>query len=253
MKLLESLIIACAMYSKIPMPRVEWNEKNMRYAMCFFPMIGMVIGALYVGWGQLWSYLAGGSLWYALMGTAIPLMVTGGIHMDGFLDVSDAKASFQTRERKLEIMKDPHMGAFAVLYGAVYLLLYIGFFSELPSSCLVYLAAVPVISRALGGLSVVWFPKAKKDGLVSEFSKTADRTPVTVCMILFLVGAAGYLWLAAGAALAILLLFGGVVLYFWYYKMSKREFGGVTGDLAGYFLQVTELVLLMVLVLYGKL
>ena len=45
MWIFNSLIIAIAMYSKIPMPQAEWNEKNMRYAMCFFPVVGVVIGA----------------------------------------------------------------------------------------------------------------------------------------------------------------------------------------------------------------
>ena len=46
MWLLNAMIIAIAMYSKIPMPRVDWNEKNMRYAMCFFPLVGVIIGVL---------------------------------------------------------------------------------------------------------------------------------------------------------------------------------------------------------------
>ena len=45
MWIFNTLIIAIAMYSKIPMPQAEWNEKNMRYAMCFFPVVGVVIGA----------------------------------------------------------------------------------------------------------------------------------------------------------------------------------------------------------------
>lgn len=48
MRFFESLAIGVAMYSKIPMPRVEWNEKNMKYAMCFFPLVGVVTGILEV-------------------------------------------------------------------------------------------------------------------------------------------------------------------------------------------------------------
>ena len=43
---MQSLIIAFAMYSKIPMPRADWNDKNMRYAFCWFPVIGLVIGVI---------------------------------------------------------------------------------------------------------------------------------------------------------------------------------------------------------------
>ena len=48
MRFFESLAIGVSMYSKIPMPRVEWNEKNMKYAMCFFPLVGVVTGILEV-------------------------------------------------------------------------------------------------------------------------------------------------------------------------------------------------------------
>ena len=52
MYLLESCVIAISMYSKIPMPRVEWKEKNMKYAMCFFPLVGCVNGILVFGLGN---------------------------------------------------------------------------------------------------------------------------------------------------------------------------------------------------------
>ena len=56
MWLLNAMIIAIAMYSKIPMPRVDWNEKNMRYAMCFFPLVGVIIGAAVVGLAVFFYY-----------------------------------------------------------------------------------------------------------------------------------------------------------------------------------------------------
>ena len=82
---LYSCIIAISMYSKIPMPNVEWTEERMRYVMCFFPLVGIVQGAAL----GLWLHLALDVLNLsvgaaALTGAAIPLLVTGGIHMDGF-------------------------------------------------------------------------------------------------------------------------------------------------------------------------
>ena len=53
MNVLKSLAIALAMYSKLPVPNIEWEEKNMRYAMGFFPIVGVIIGALTLGVGQL--------------------------------------------------------------------------------------------------------------------------------------------------------------------------------------------------------
>ena len=99
---LYSCIIAISMYSKIPMPNVEWTEERMRYVMCFFPLVGIVQGAAL----GLWLHLALDVLNLsvgaaALTGAAIPLLVTGGIHMDGFLDTMDAIHSYGDREKKL--------------------------------------------------------------------------------------------------------------------------------------------------------
>ena len=112
--LAESLVIAFSMYSRIPMPMVEWTERGMKYALCFFPAVGIAVGAAVAAFWYL-SRLSGmGELSRICVETALPLLITGGIHMDGFLDTVDARSSHQSRERKLEILKDPHAGAFAI-------------------------------------------------------------------------------------------------------------------------------------------
>src|SRR5699024_3896292 len=56
----KSLIIAFAMYSKIPMPRVDWEKKALSWALCWFPLVGAVIGAVLYGWMALARYLGFG-------------------------------------------------------------------------------------------------------------------------------------------------------------------------------------------------
>lgn len=130
-QLWNSFKIAFAMYSKIPMPQSDWTRENMRYIMCFFPLIGVIIGALTWLWGNLGLSVAQSRLFYAAVLVLIPVFVTGGIHLDGLLDTSDALHSYQPRERKLEILKDSHAGAFAIITAVVYFLLYLGAYSEL--------------------------------------------------------------------------------------------------------------------------
>ena len=95
MNLIRSFFIAFSMYSKIPMPRTDWTKESMRYAMCFFPVIGAVIGGLL----YLWIYLTGdstGSLFRAAVAVLIPIIITGGIHLDGLLDTADALSSYKS-------------------------------------------------------------------------------------------------------------------------------------------------------------
>lgn len=254
---LYSCIIALSMYSKIPMPRVKWTRERMAWVMCFFPVVGLVEGGLVA----LWFYLAlrvfrFTLLFTALTGVALPLLVTGGIHMDGFIDTMDALHSYGDREQKLNILKDPHIGAFAVISLAVYMLLYGGILYEYTSllealedssrlSELLYLVPVLVFTmeRSLSGLSVVSFPMAKKDGLAAGFADAARKQAEKGVLLIWLVAC----WVILAFVGKIGLVAGGVILtvqlltFIWYDWMSGKEFGGVTGDLAGCFLQVCEL------------
>lgn len=254
MRWLYSCIIAVSMYSKVPVPQVEWTDENMRHVMGCFPVTGLIAGLA----EGLWLYLAL-KLWglsqacAVLVGIALPVMITGGIHMDGFLDTMDAIHSYGDREKKLGILKDPHVGAFAVISEAVYLLLYGGALWECtegilksaePLKACLFPAVFMVTERAFSGLSVVSFPSAKKDGLAASFSQKARKRTDRVLLLLwlaaalvlaFFLGGNGFGLRAVSIAGAQLLVFG------WYYRMAVKEFGGVTGDLAGWFLQTGEL------------
>lgn len=250
MWLLNAMIIAIAMYSKIPMPRVDWNEKNMRYAMCFFPLVGVIIGVLEIVAGNLITVWKGeGTFFYAVVLTLIPVFITGGIHLDGFADTMDAKSSYGDREKKLEILKDPHTGAFAIISLCCYFLLCVGIFSEMRIKRLFAAALVFVFSRSLSGISVVSFQAAKNSGLLRTFQDGAQKRNVRIVLIFWLFATVVGFYLIAGlcgvAAAAV-----GLAVFFYYYQFSRKQFGGITGDLAGYFLQLCELLMLAVLALF---
>ena len=177
MKILwNSFKIAFSMYSKIPMPYSDWKKENMRYAMGFFPLIGIVTG---IG-VYLLSFLfervsiAQGSLFRAAALTVLPILITGGIHMDGFLDVSDAMSSYQERERRLEILKDSHAGAFAIICGLCYLILYFGAVSVITTEMFPVVGIGFVLVRANSGLSIVTFKMAKNTACRLFFRRRAE-------------------------------------------------------------------------------
>ena len=181
-RLWNSFKIAFAMYSKIPMPRADWEKENMRYMMCFFPLIGVVIGAVMVLWSQAACWLEAGTLLRSVGYVLIPVLVTGGIHLDGLLDTADALSSYQTRERKLEILKDSHVGAFAVITACCYFLACLGIWSELGEEQVRLLAGGYVLSRTFSGLAVTAFPNAKKSGTVAMFADAAQKRCVEITM-----------------------------------------------------------------------
>ena len=176
MRLFESLLIALSTYSAVPVPQFDWNEKNMRYAICFFPAVGVLCGAALWLWAVLAQATGMSGVLFAAIAACLPILVTGGIHMDGYLDTVDALSSHQTCEKKLAIMKDANCGAFAVIYGGVYLLAYAGFAYEVfAAGHILLICPLFVLSRALSGLCAVNLPNARKSGMLCAF--TSGQNP----------------------------------------------------------------------------
>ena len=252
MRVIHSLIIAFSTYSRIPMPQVEWSENHSRYVMCFFPLIGAVIGLLLWFWLYLCDILSIGPLLRGAVSALLPPFISGGIHMDGFMDTCDALASWQSRERRLEILRDSHVGAFAVMGCCGYLLISAALFSEADIRSAPLLAVCFVLSRTMSAWVMTVFKSARPEGTLGSLSRMAHRHAVGASSAAYaaLCVAAWFLldaWMApACAAAAALCLLA-------YRRMAYRYFGGVTGDLAGWFVQMTELCLTAVIILGGKL
>ena len=232
--------VAFSMYSKIPMPRFVWGSKDMQYHLCFFPWVGAVIGALEYGWYTLVTNLKPGGIIMIFVAMGIPLLITGGFHVDGFMDTMDALHSYQDKERKLEILRDPHIGAFSVICMITYLLFVAGFLSEVKQKEAVLVLSLGfVFSRCLSGISVVCFKKAKEDGMLKTSARTASIKKVR--LILAVQGV-----LCSVAMLFVSFIYGltaivtMLLVFLYYFGMSKKQFGGITGDLAGFYVVMAE-------------
>lgn len=239
--LLKSLFSAFLMYSRIPMPKVEWKEENRRYSLCFFSLIGTVTGSLFLLWRLLCIKLGFNALLFGAVSTFIPVIVTGGIHIDGFCDVIDAKSSYGDREKRLAIMKDSHIGAFAVLHLCMYMIIQMALFSQINKwETAVIVALGFVLSRSISGFSAVTFRSAKSEGSLQSFVKPAHKKiTVSVTVISALLCFTGMIftdWFSGTVS-----TFTALCVMLYYKKFSYKTFGGITGDLCGWFLQVCEI------------
>ncbi|NPD31327.1 adenosylcobinamide-GDP ribazoletransferase [Eggerthellaceae bacterium zg-1084] len=251
MRGLVSLLSAFRLFSRIPLPLGPWKPAHLRLAMAGLPLVGLVIG------GAVWAWMAAGqalgaSAWLVALGpVALPLLITGGIHFDGLMDVADAQASCTDAERRRAIMKDPHVGAFAVMAAGLYLIAQFALSAQLvelqaagPLLCLAF-----VLSRCSTALAVLFLPRAVDAGMLADQQRQAAAAarPVAIALSVATAGTTVVLHPLAGAALvavtATLLASLG--------PFSRRSFGGMTGDVAGFHLQATELALMACLCALG--
>ncbi len=229
------------MYSRIPVPIFDWTEENMKYAISFFPFVGVII----MGLSVLWYWFASGraeEIVIALVGIAISCVISGGIHLDGYMDTSDALSSHLEREKKLEILKDPHIGAFSVISIITYMLVFAGAYTAAAASRtdMIFLSSGFVLSRILSGLAVVLFKNAKRDGLLYTFADRSHKNAVRVSLAAeLIIYAAVMAFFGVYEMIAITAL--NLVLWGYYYFKTKKEFGGITGDTCGWFSSLSEL------------
>lgn len=245
MWLIETVLVAVSTYSAVPVPQFDWNEKNTRYAIAAFPVVGVVCAAVLLAWYALCRWLQVEALLFGVVAACLPLLVSGGIHMDGFMDTVDALASHQPREKKLVILKDSTCGAFAVMFCAIYLLLSVGFYVSIyPGRGILALAPLFVVSRGCSALCAVTMPNARGSGMLCSFTQHVHRRYAAVVACLWVaLGAAVALWVSPVCGGAALIGAAASVVYYRY--KAGKEFGGATGDTAGFFLQLCELAMLV--------
>lgn len=233
--------VAFSLYSAIPMPKTEWDKNTMKYALGFFPLVGVLVGALEYGWLLLSQFFKIEPILYAVIAVLIPMAVTGGIHWDGFTDTADALCSYGNQEKKLEILKDPHIGAFGVMHFVGLLLLQFGLyvqFYQAPSALLVLAFGFP-FARTIGGLAIVSFPCAKNSGLAATFAKGSDKKAVRIVLVLEQLLII-LLFMLVNPLAAIFAIIMDAVFLCVYRKFCLQIFGGITGDLAGFAITLCE-------------
>ena len=246
--ILSSIVIAFAFFTIIPMPLIDWTGRRMKFVPLMMPLVGLINGLIVFGIFTLLTALDYSAFFKAVIMCLYSIVFTGGLHIDGLMDTADAYFSRRDKVRKLEIMKDSNVGAFAVLTLVIVLLLKVAFLNELftqnhKSSILIIF--IPIISRLLQSSMLYLFSPAKPDGLARMYGALDKRFSLTLFGLLLLLG--GLFVVLVGVKS--LLLIGVVLIYYaLFYLSSKKQFGGITGDLLGAFLEISELIMLGTLI-----
>ncbi len=223
-----------SMFCYIPSPWRIWNEEARPLMLVFLPILGLEIGALWWGLAWLLDHFAVPAVLSALLLCAYPIAVTGAIHLDGFMDVVDAVRSCAAPEKRREILKDPHVGSFAVI-GCIFAVLTLFVAFSLDHGDIRLLLFIPVVSRCGSALAVMLLPPMS----TSQYARQSIQKIRAVAPAVMLIAAlaAGFLLCGvSGAALIVVLAAYGLTLW-----RGCRALGGMNGDVAGYALTVAEI------------
>ena len=161
------------------------------------------------------------------------------------MDTSDALSSWQTTERRLEILKDPHTGAFAIIGAVMYYLLFFGFMTEIwDIKATIAVSVGFVLSRSLSGLAIGIFKCAKNSGLLYTFKSAAHKKTIVTVMILYITLCVAVLCFTGVYGLGTIC--AAVISFLGYRHVAYSKFGGITGDIAGYFVCICEVLCVIV-------
>lgn len=280
MRYIKGFLMAWGYFCRIPCPYRGWEEDN-RYAMLnMFPLIGTALGILTSIVWLLLSLLGAGSLLTGAVLTVLYFWMTGFIHLDGFMDCSDAVLSRRPLEDRKRILKDSHVGAFSVISLCFMLLLFFASMATLAEGFSLakaaMLCAVFTISRELAAYSVINrtpMQTSQYRGLSSHYYNEQGWPglviTIAVCLILAVLpgsglaggstaaGAAGNTGVSGGFSVLRLI----VVLWILLAQASlesligrrmRKQLGGMSGDVSGYMIVTSELTGILLLALVGS-
>jgi adenosylcobinamide-GDP ribazoletransferase len=234
----QEIILAFSFLTVIPMPTLAYQPGLLGRAGRWFPLVGLTIGGLLFLAHQGLSLLFTPLLTAALV-TTLWAALTGGLHLDGLADCCDGLLAATSRERRLEIMRDPRTGAFAVVGVVLFLLLKVTALAALPAAAPALLVA-PTWARWL----LLWVarqPLARPGGLGADFA--AGLTGRALVWGLLLPLGLLLLLLTIQAFVAVVVAIG---VTGWLMRAARLRLGGVTGDVYGLVVELSELAMLLV-------
>lgn len=251
-KIWNSFLMAFSTYSISPKTQMERNKDNTSFILVFIPLIGAIIGFVISRWAIAYPYLCNEPVLPAVVCAVLPSILSGGAHLDGFFRTVDALCSHQPREKKLQILEDSHGGYFAIIVCVCYFMLAIGIWSEMPIDGLFVLAYGFVVSRALYGFSILTSRHAK-ESKCSAYLPEGILKYVQIFIMLAYVAVSAMSMLQLDRGVGIACLIGAAISFGYYLLISYKEFGGVTEDSAGFFVQICEVAIpLAALIAYKR-
>lgn len=243
----KAINMALSMFTVIPLPKYEWDDKSAKHIMKLYPIIGLIIGFLwYLSFLILDKFNVQTILMAGLI-LVVPYLLTGFLHLDGFMDVSDALLSRRNKEEKLRILKDSRVGAFSVISVLLLILVeFCGMFTILDKNLdMRILIFIPIVSRAINGYFIVSKEMIGESSLGKFFKNGTGKLDEIILIGIYIV-ASILTFFILGLNYLFSMVCMGIISLILLAKV-KKELGGINGDVAGYILVIMEFTGILVL------
>lgn len=255
--------MAWGMFCWIPCPYKEWRMEDRKAQVAMLPLVGALIGVIVCLCWWLLSLIGCGGLLTGALLTGVYFLLTGFIHVDGFMDCSDAiMPRHPQMEERQRILKDPHAGAFAVICLAIMLLVFTGAMADIAGafslkSCSL-LVLIFTASRTMSAIEVL----LREPMETSQYSKLEEpgraRDTIPAIIILAVVLGVCELIMSDCSLLALIaelysniIVLTVLVVAFVTCSIDCRKLGGMNGDISGHMITISELfgVLVMAMII----
>ncbi len=246
--MIKSLILIFQFLTRLPIPiAIDADEQTFKDGIYFFTVVGALLGAILLAANSLLRALKVDFWSSAILLTIVHIFTTGGLHLDGIADTSDALFSNRSKQRMLEILRDSRIGSNGVLALIISLSLKaVGIYFVISHGYALALLMMPIVGRFCVVLSFYWGKTPRSSGMGNLFignAKIGHILANAIMPLLFLaIFATGRLNLLIAVAICTIYVF---LVINW----STQKIGGITGDLLGFIIESSEVVFVLSMML----
>lgn len=248
------ILINLQFFTSIPINKqLALEKRQLKYALQTFPILGLIQGGIYAGFLYfLESFTPFSSFMITLLLWLLLIILSGGIHLDGWIDASDAYFSYKDSEKRLDIMKDPRVGAFGVLSIIVFLFVRFVVLYEIiqlaNADAYLFIILIPFFGKTLLGIYLQSLPLARKEGMASFFRQGESEYFWAFYTFYILLLGGLLAWFHIQCILPyFIFVFVFIIVSFFIAGFIKRNFNGISGDTLGASSEGMELLLWLTL------
>ena len=269
---MKGFLLLLSFMTRIPMPKIEYDEEKLGKSMKYFPVVGIIVGFILLFFCIIFNFILKNISYSAVLPLMIivviltDLITTGALHLDGLADTFDGIFSYRSKHKMLEIMKDSRLGSNGALALILYFLLkFILLFSltiESREGAIYAIMTYPVVSRFCSVVSCASSPYARGSGMGKTFvdnTKTCGLIVATVITFLYTIGMIFMPFLLfTNYSLPIQIIMKSILIIviivalsalfaYAFSKLIERKIGGITGDTLGALLEISSLLYIVLI------